>query len=95
LRSNAATYQLNPAKVGIWGARASGHLAALTGLTTGRTEFQCGQYADQSSGVLAVADLFGPTDLTASDLTCSNNSYFTARSARDLRKTHPLLLPAR
>jgi acetyl esterase/lipase len=65
LRANAATYKLDPNRFGIWGGSAGGQLAAFVGLTDARAGFDVGEYPEQSSAVLAVADLFGPTDLTA------------------------------
>jgi acetyl esterase/lipase len=35
LRANAATYQLDPDHIGVWGASAGGHLVALLGTTAG------------------------------------------------------------
>jgi acetyl esterase/lipase len=66
LRANAATYGIDPYHIGAWGGSAGGHLVALLGVTDVNAGFECtGGYANQSSRVQAVVDMFGPTDLTA------------------------------
>ena len=65
LRAHAAEYQLETEKIGIWGGSAGGHLAAMVGLTNGDPAYESGEYAEQSSTVDAVVEMFGPTDLTA------------------------------
>jgi acetyl esterase/lipase len=68
LRANAKTYNLNPERIGVWGASAGGHLVALLG-TSGGTEDGQDKAAnvDQSSRVQAVVDFFGPTDFLQMD----------------------------
>jgi acetyl esterase/lipase len=68
LRANAKTYNLNPERIGVWGASAGGHLVALLG-TSGGVEDREGKIgnADQSSRVQAVVDFFGPTDFLQMD----------------------------
>ncbi len=65
LRANAKTYNLDPARFGVWGASAGGHLVALLG-TSGDVKDLEGDdgTAEQSSRVQAVVNWFGPTDLT-------------------------------
>lgn len=41
LKENAAEYQINPNRVGVWGVSAGGHLAALIGVTNGTGKFEC------------------------------------------------------
>jgi len=66
LRAHAATYNIDPNRIGIWGSSAGGHLAALAGLATSSAGFDTESgYLDQSSRVQAVVDMFGPTDLLA------------------------------
>ena len=65
LRASAATYGLDPGRIGAWGGSAGGHLVALLGLTDVSAGFEgSGGYANQSSRVQAVVDMFGPADLT-------------------------------
>jgi acetyl esterase/lipase len=65
LRANAAGYGYDASRIGVWGASAGGHLAALLG-TSGEVKELEGDsgYPEQSSRVQAVVDFFGPTDLT-------------------------------
>ena len=63
LRANAARFNLDTNRIGMWGFSSGGHLSALTG-TTGHTNlFDVGEHLGQSSRVKAVVDMTGPTDL--------------------------------
>ena len=65
LKANAGLYNLDPARIGVWGASAGGHLAALVGLAGPEAGLEGnGGYQEQSSSVQAVVDMFGPTDFT-------------------------------
>jgi acetyl esterase/lipase len=63
LRANAKKYNIDPERIGVAGASAGGHLAALVGTSGGKKAFPAiGGNEDQSDRVQAVCDLFGPTD---------------------------------
>ena len=65
LRAHAKDYNIDPKRIGVLGASAGGHLAALLGTSGGveGLEGDCGS-PGFSSRVQAVCDFFGPTDLT-------------------------------
>jgi acetyl esterase/lipase len=68
LRANAKTYNLDPERIGVWGASAGGHLVALLGTSGGSQDREGkGGNTDQSSRVQAVVDFFGPTDFLQMD----------------------------
>jgi len=64
LRANAEKYNIDPNRIGVWGASAGGHLVALLGTSGDVKEFDKGPNLHVSSRVQAVCDFFGPTDLT-------------------------------
>jgi acetyl esterase/lipase len=62
LRTNAKKYKLDADHIGVMGASAGGHLAALLGVSGEAKDLEGkGGNLDQSSKVQAVVDLFGPT----------------------------------
>jgi acetyl esterase/lipase len=66
LRAHAAKYSFDPAKIGVWGGSAGGHLVALLGTTAELTKWDTvGGNTDQPARVQAVCDYYGPTDLLA------------------------------
>ncbi|QDU25756.1 Carboxylesterase NlhH [Anatilimnocola aggregata] len=63
LRANAKKYSIDPERIGVGGASAGGHLAALVGTSGGKKAFpMIGGNEDQSDRVQAVCDIFGPTN---------------------------------
>jgi len=66
LRANATRHELDPARVGVYGGSAGGHLAVLLGVTSGRKELEedGADNAAPSSAVQAVCAACAPSDLT-------------------------------
>ena len=69
VRANAARFNLDPNRVGVWGDSAGGHIAAVLGTSGGDPSLEGVELgnAQFSSRVKAVVDLFGPTDLLKLD----------------------------
>lgn len=78
LRASAATYGIDPDRIGVWGSSAGGHLVALLGTSGNKPELEgtVGPHDGLSSAVAAVADYFGPADFlsitTAGHLSCNS-----------------------
>lgn len=68
LRANATLYKIDPARIGVWGGSAGGHLVALLGTSGGVPELE-GDLGNgsASSRVQAVVDWYGPSDLLTID----------------------------
>ena len=62
LRANADSYNLDPARVAIWGTSSGGHMASLVGLTAENQAFTNQVHSAESDAVRAVVNFFGPTD---------------------------------
>lgn len=69
LRANATKYNLNPDKIGAWGASAGGNLVSLLGTTCGVKQLEGAELGnpDHSSCVQVVVDWFGPIDFLKMD----------------------------
>ena len=64
LRRHAAEFDADPARIGLWGSSAGGHLAALTGLRSRTARLPGEPPTRVSAAVQAVVDGYGPADLT-------------------------------
>lgn len=69
LRANATKYNLNPDKIGSWGASAGGNLSSLLGTTSGVGELEGASLGNSSysSKVIASVDWFGPINFLTMD----------------------------
>ena len=63
LRANASQLNIDPGEIGAWGQSAGGHLVALLGTAGPSAGWDVGPYPGVSSGVQAVVDMAGPSDL--------------------------------
>ena len=63
LRKNAASYDIDPERVGVWGTSSGGNTALLVGLTANDPAFETEEHEGYSTAVKCVVDCFGPTDL--------------------------------
>lgn len=64
LRAHAGDMDADPRRIAVWGASGGAQLASLAALAGPEQGFDQGQYATQSSGVQAVVDMFGGSDIT-------------------------------
>ncbi|ABD26025.1 dienelactone hydrolase [Novosphingobium aromaticivorans DSM 12444] len=72
LRANAARYAIDPARVGVWGGSAGGHLTALTALTCRDTALD--PAAAQDGCVQAAVTWYGVYDFAGMNATPDGNS---------------------
>jgi acetyl esterase/lipase len=91
LRANAAQYNLDTTRFGVWGSSAGGHLAALLGTTGDVADLEgtVGGNTQYSSRVQAVVDWYGPTDFLQMDSQalaqgCAASNHNSATSAESL-----------
>ena len=64
LRANAAKYEIDPERIGVFGRSAGGHLAAFAAMNT-EDGCQGTEYKEYSDKVQACCNMFGPTDIVA------------------------------
>ncbi|GAC1365164.1 MAG: alpha/beta hydrolase [Ktedonobacteraceae bacterium] len=69
LRTQAATYRLDPRRIGAWGASAGGHLVSLLGTSGGAEALEGSDlgHAEQSSRVQAVVAWYAPINFLQMD----------------------------
>lgn len=92
LRANAATYNLDTTRFGVWGSSAGGHLAALVGTSNDVVDMEgtVGGNNQFSSRVQATVDWYGPTNLLLMDTQlkaqpgCGSGNHDAADSAESL-----------
>jgi acetyl esterase/lipase len=64
LRTKAPKYGLNGSEIFAFGTSVGGEPVALAALTGPHSAFDAGPYATEPSNLIAVADMFGPANLT-------------------------------
>lgn len=64
LRSNAQTYGVNGSEIFAFGTSVGGQLVTLDALLGPNSTYDVGPYPNESSGISAAVDMFGPTNLT-------------------------------
>ena len=64
LRAKAPSYGLNPSAMFAFGTSVGGQLVALAALTGAHSAYDVGPYTMEPSNLVAVADIFGPANLT-------------------------------
>ena len=92
LRANAGRYGLNGSEIFAFGTSVGGQLVALAALTGSQSAFDVGPYATEPSNLVAVADMFGPANLTqrASGFTPSGiQQVFGTSDLKDLLLASP------
>jgi acetyl esterase/lipase len=92
LRAKAPKYGLNANEIFAFGTSVGGQLAALAALTGQRSAWDVGPYPSEPSSLRAVADMFGPANLTerASGFSPSGiQQVFGKRDRRDLVLASP------
>ena len=69
VRGNADRFLFDPDRIATWGGSAGGYLSLMAGVSTGVADLEDASlgHPDQSSGVQAVVDWFGPTDFLKMD----------------------------
>jgi acetyl esterase/lipase len=64
LRAHASELGIDPNRIGVYGFSEGGYLASMLGTVGPKAGFDIGQYLNQPSGVQAVVEISGFTDLT-------------------------------
>jgi len=92
LRAKAHLYDLNGSEIFAFGTSVGGQLVTLAALTGSQSAFDVGPYETEPSNLTAVADMFGPANLTqaASGFTASGiQQVFGTTDKRELLLASP------
>lgn len=63
LRAHAAEFGIDPNRIGVLGDSAGGYMSQIVATTNGETQYDVGDFLDQSSDVQAAATIYGISDL--------------------------------
>ena len=92
LKHHAEEYNLDPARVGIFGTSSGGNTALLAGLTGDDPRFRTEEYTEESDAVRLVVECFGPTDLEPlldylkAEASPEENIFYALAGKRDLKQ---------
>lgn len=63
LRAHAEQFGIDPNRIGVLGDSAGGYMSQITATTNGETQYDVGDFLDQSSDVQAAVTIYGISDL--------------------------------
>ena len=90
LRQKAPLYDVNGREIYAFGTSVGGQLVALAALTGSNSQFDVGPYPGEPSSLLAVADFFGPANLTeGGGFTPSGDRQVFGNERKDLVRASP------
>lgn len=90
IRRNAATYKIDPTKMGVWGSSAGGHLAALCGTSNEMEHSDVAPHWYGNANVQASCDFYGPTNFIALANTPGFEGHASATSAESRLLGQPI-----
>ncbi len=94
LRGHAKELGVDSQRFGAWGESAGAHLVNLAALAGPKSGFdQSGGTLEASSSLQAAADLYGPSDFTAPDMTTSKGEAYLKGLLQDKIELRPVASP--